>query len=196
MAKNTAITFKGLDETIRDLKALPAQATRAARNALGVVLTESQREIIDITNRELGLKKSEIRRRLKVERPKFVSGQVILSGQITATNARIRLSQYKTRIVKKSATRAAVYVKDEIGKGERLSESAFINPRFNRKTPYRRITRGGRRVPRTPIVQASGPSMAVHLRAIVTPAYQQKKGDRFVALFNQKLDEQIVKGRR
>jgi hypothetical protein len=191
-----AVVVKGLDRLVRELQGMPKKVQRAARNALNVALTESNRDIIAITHRELGLKKSLIRRQLKIDRPRFVSGQVVLSGEIKPSNRRIALREYKPKLRRVSATRAAVVVKDEIGKPARLSGSAFINPRHSRKDVMRRITKNGKLVPRSPVTAAAGPSMAVHIRAIVTPAYQRKRTSRFAELFNQKLDDQLKKTRR
>jgi len=186
-----AVVVKGLEPLVRDLRGMPKKSQKALRDALNIVLDESIKEIINITNRELGIKKSIARRQLTVKRPKIISGQLTLFAKIEASKRRIPLREYKPRIITRSPTRAAVSVKDQIGKPTRISGSAFVNPRHNRKDVMRRITRSGKRVGRLPVNVAAGPSMAVHLGAIVTPSFQRKKGARLAQIFNEELNNRL-----
>lgn len=176
-----SVQIKGLTAFQSLLKSTPTRLNRAARNATNRTLTYARKEAVNDFADQLDLKKKVTRDRLKITRPR----QGETEGRITADNKPLPLSNYPIRLTRIAPTRAAVYVKDSFGGSYRLSGSSFVNPKFNRKLPFRRADG----VARLPVSVPSGPSIAVQYDDYMSrfPKYGADVGNFYRVDFERQL---------
>lgn len=192
------IQFRNLDLVRATIQGTPKVLTRATRSAIDRTLTQSRKRFAEIVKNDLGIKAKSVRGRTRLIRTRADQ----LEGRMWAFDAPIPLRDFAFRVARRSATRGAVIVRDEVGGTPRQSSTAFVNPKAGGRfagTPYRRVRRGKKRVGRNPIRLAMGPSMAFQLdRVIAEPRFRFNAfvDTTYKRLFQQSLHKQLRKLKR
>ena len=158
-----SVRLKGLDRAVKKLQKLPQKLRRAERQAVDKAVTFGVKKVIDPVNKQLGIKKKEVRGRLEINRPASTSRGGDIKGSVVPTNAIIPLRLMKYRVARISPTQAAVFARLDLFKRQKRVRRVFVNPkRPGKKEPLLREKGEGRKV-----ITPFGPSMAVHMAALV-----------------------------